>query len=445
MQATTPSGTRVLTHTYDQVGRLTGTVEQPGNTHGFAYDRVGNLLRQQVNGITTTVQTYNNAQEVVDWHYDAADNLLTLQSSNVHGTSVRYAYDELNRLQSVTDQRLNPGTTRYTYDAVGNLDTLTYPNGVASTHTYDDLNRLTTVAVGSGTLGQFTYTLDAAGMRTRLVDHTGRTIDYSYDQTYRLVSEQVTNDPQSANGSVSYTYDAAGNRLRRTSTLSGVDNQSFSYDANDRRSDAIYDPNGNLLSAGGTTSTYDYANRLVSDGSVRLVYDGDGHLVQQTVGGVTTTYLVDEQNPTGYAQIVEEAGAGTVQRTLTYGYDLLSLNDVVGGSGTAHFVGYDGLGSVRLLTDSTGAVSDRYEYEAFGTVLRQTGSTANPYQFTGERFDATLGLYYLRARWYDGGTGRFLTRDTYPIDVQNPGELNRYGYTANNPVNGDGPERGGGG
>ncbi|NJL56994.1 hypothetical protein HC928_18965, partial [bacterium] len=64
---------------------------------------------------------------------------------------------------------------------------------------------------------------------------------------------------------------------------------------------------------------------------------------------------------------------------------------------------------VRLLTDSTGAVSDRSEYEAFGTVLRQTGSTTNPYQFTGERFDATLGLYSLRARWYDGGTGRFLT------------------------------------
>ncbi|NJL54044.1 hypothetical protein HC928_02010 [bacterium] len=59
----------------------------------------------------------------------------------------------------------------------------------------------------------------------------------------------------------------------------------------------------------------------------------------------------------------------------------------------------------------TGAVSDRYEYEAFGTVLRQTGSTANPYRFTGERFSIALGLYSLRARWYDGGTGRFLTRD----------------------------------
>ncbi|NJO07774.1 MAG: hypothetical protein HC876_20885, partial [Chloroflexaceae bacterium] len=74
VQATTPSGTRVITYAYDGLQRLTGTVEQPGNTHGFRYDGAGNLLRQQVNGITTTVQTYNNAQEVVAWHYDAAGN-----------------------------------------------------------------------------------------------------------------------------------------------------------------------------------------------------------------------------------------------------------------------------------------------------------------------------------------------------------------------------------
>jgi RHS repeat-associated protein len=90
---------------------------------------------------------------------------------------------------------------------------------------------------------------------------------------------------------------------------------------------------------------------------------------------------------------------------------------------------------VRLLTDGSGAVSDRYAYEAFGGVLWQTGSTANAYQFTGERFSSDLGLYYLRARWYNQGTGRFLTRDPYPIDIHNPIEWNRYSYVANNPVN----------
>ncbi len=80
-------------------------------------------------------------------------------------------------------------------------------------------------------------------------------------------------------------------------------------------------------------------------------------------------------------------------------------------------------------------VTDQYEYEAFGSLLWQTGGTANPYRFTGERYDADLDLYYLRTRWYNQATGRFLTRDTYPLNAQNPIEWNRYLYTANNPVN----------
>jgi RHS repeat-associated protein len=90
---------------------------------------------------------------------------------------------------------------------------------------------------------------------------------------------------------------------------------------------------------------------------------------------------------------------------------------------------------VHLLTDRAGMVTDQYEYEAFGGLLWQTGGTANPYRFTGERYDVDLELYYLRARWYNQGTGRFLTRDTYPINIHNPIELNRYVYTANNPAN----------
>jgi RHS repeat-associated protein len=267
------------------------------------------------------------------------------------------------------------------------------------------------------------------------VDETGRTVDYGYDATYRLLNETITNDPQGTNGSIGYSYDATGNRLSRTSTVSGISNQSASYDANDRPTSDTYDDNGNLLTADGTSYRYDYANRLVSDGSITLTYDGDGTLVAQTVGGVTTTYLVDTQNPTGYAQIVEEQVNGQVQRTFSYGYDLISVNAVSGGSATPHFTGYDGLGTVRLLTDSAGTVTDQYEYEAFGGILHSSGSTANPYRFTGERYDADLDLYSLRARWYNQGTGRFLTMDTYPLNAHHPSEWNRYGYVANNPVN----------
>jgi RHS repeat-associated protein len=104
-------------------------------------------------------------------------------------------------------------------------------------------------------------------------------------------------------------------------------------------------------------------------------------------------------------------------------------------SATPHFYGYDRLSVVHLLTDRAGLVTDQYEYEAFGGLLWQTGSTPNPHRFTGERFSSDLGLYYLRARWYNQGTGRFLTRDTYPLNAHHPIEWNRYVYTANNPVN----------
>ena len=57
----------------------------------------------------------------------------------------------------------------------------------------------------------------------------------------------------------------------------------------------------------------------MNGGAVTIVYDGDGNLAAKTVNGVTTRYLVNDKNPTGYAQVVEEVVSGSVQRTYTYG------------------------------------------------------------------------------------------------------------------------------
>ena len=59
-----------------------------------------------------------------------------------------------------------------------------------------------------------------------------------------------------------------------------------------------------------------------------MVYDGDGNRVAKTVGGVTTNYLVDDRNLTGYAQVLEEIVGGAVQRRYTYGLDLISQKQV---------------------------------------------------------------------------------------------------------------------
>ena len=68
---------------------------------------------------------------------------------------------------------------------------------------------------------------------------------------------------------------------------------------------------------------------------VSIGYNGDGTRVSETVAGITTQYLVDENNPTGYAQVVEELRGGTVQQRYSYSHDLISQTMV--GAGATSF------------------------------------------------------------------------------------------------------------
>ncbi len=105
------------------------------------------------------------------------------------------------------------------------------------------------------------------------------------------------------------------------------------------------------------------------------------------------------------------------------------------GSTTNYFL-QDGQGSTRALTNNTtGAIIDSYSYTAFGELFSSSGTTTNAYRYTGQQFDTSTGLYSLRARYYNPAMGRFLSGDTYPVNVGNPVEFNRYSYTANNPIN----------
>jgi RHS repeat-associated protein len=108
------------------------------------------------------------------------------------------------------------------------------------------------------------------------------------------------------------------------------------------------------------------------------------------------------------------------------------------GSGVS-FYGYDGHGSVRLLIDAAGTVTDTYDYDAFGNPINRTGTTSNDYLYTGEQFDANLGFYYLRARYMNPSSGRFFTMDSFEGSGNDPNSLHKYLYTSNDPVNGIDP------
>ncbi|MBI3302324.1 MAG: hypothetical protein HYZ72_09665, partial [Deltaproteobacteria bacterium] len=251
---------------------------------------------------------------------------------------------------------------------------------------------------------------------------------------YRLTSETITGDPVTANnGKISYTYDAIGNRLTRSSTVAAVPTAAHAYDANDRLASDTSDNNGNTIAAGGAAYGYDFENRITSlnGGDATFVHDGDGNRVAKTSGGVTTRYLVDDRNRTGFAQVVEEITNGSVQRVYTYGRRLMSQHAA---DGVTSFYGYDGQRSVRLLTDASGSAVESYRYDAFGNLLQPAGTVANVYRYAGEQFDPDLNLIYLRARYLDPATGRFRTMDPHPGTRTLPLTLHKYLYGNASPV-----------
>lgn len=462
---TLPDGSSTETRTYDTAGNLLSLQHFNGKTTAYSYDPLNRLLTRtpdssyiepvvsftytttgkrdtMTDASGTTTYTYDSLDRLtakatpegtLNYTYDAASNVASMSSSNANGVSVGYTYDSLNRLSTVVDNRLTgQNTTTYTYDTASNLVTASYPNTLQSTFHYDQLNRLTALTTpNSGYL----YQLGPTGNRTNATE-TGRTVNWSYDGIYRLTSETVSQDT-AENGAVSYGLDPVGNRLSANSTLSGVSSGSYSYSINDLLSIETYDSNGNTLITGGKTFTYDSENRLKSmnGGAVTLLYDGDGNRVAKTTSGVTTRYLVDDLNPTGYAQVTEEMVNGAVQREYSYGLQRISENQVVNGTWTPSFYGYDGMGNVRQLTNSAGAITDKYDYDAFGNKVNSTGTTPNNYLYRAEQYDSDLGLYYLRARYYNPLTGRFLSRDPEDGKIKIPATLHKYLYAAGDPVN----------
>ncbi len=297
----------------------------------------------------------------------------------------------------------------------------------------DSLNRLTAL---NSSAASYSYQLGAVGNRTQATESTGRTVNWSYDGVYRLTNEAISNDPEHENGNVAYGLDPVGNRLSEVSSLGGVSSGSFGYNADDELSTDTYDNNGNTLATGGKTFTYDSQNQLrtMNGGSVTLIYDAFGNRVVKTANSVTTRYLVDDLNPTGLPQVMDEVVGGTVDRVYTYGLQRISEDQIVNNAWTASFFGYDGAGSVRQLTNSAGVVTDTYEYDAFGNKINSTGTTPNNYLYRGEQSDPDLSLYYLRARYYNPLTGRFLSVDSEASDGQR-----RYEYAAADPVDGMDP------
>ena len=204
------------------------------------------------------------------------------------------------------------------------------------------------------------------------------------------------------------------------------------------------------------TDVFDFEEHLIlrtkPDGTtINVNYDADGHRISKSsfdasVQAISSTFwLVDTNNLTGYAQVLEERfspgpsplAASLTARAVVYTYGSALISQAVSLNAqppTVSYFAYDGHGSTRELTNAAGTVTDRYDYDAFGNLAFSSGPTANMYRYAGEQYDPDLGLYYNRARYLNPDSGRFWSMDSYEGRRNDPISLHKYAYANANPV-----------
>jgi RHS repeat-associated protein len=301
--------------------------------------------------------------------------------------------------------------------------TITLTPTITSTATQTPTITQTPTVTSTATVTS-TVTATRTATPTQGVPTAPVTINYTYDALHRLTAADYSDGRF-----YHYTYDAVGNRQSQQSQYS---NTAYIYDDANRliSVDGVpftWDNNGNLLSDGQNTYTYNSANRLTGvsgpSGTITYAYNGLGERLQQTAGGVTTTYLVDLEG--GLSQVLSDG-------TNSYLYGNGRILQANAGE-TQYFLG-DALGSVRQLADAGGVVSLAKGYDPFGNASWSAGTAQTPFGYTSEQTDAN-GLVYLRARYYAPVVGRFQSKDRWRGEVYKPSSLNLWNYVEGNPIN----------
>ena len=312
---------------------------------------------------------------------------------------------------------------------------------------YDRAGRISTITdkKATTTFATYTYTRDLNGQPTSIVatgTNVAGTRQFTYDTANRLSSVCYVSGTCTTAQKTIWAYDTVGNRASET-TGSTVTN--YTYDNADQLITSVlgttttnytYDANGNRLTAGTVTNTYNTARQTVSvqDGvnpATTYTYDGNGNRATATTGAAVTRYRWDTNAPLANLAI-ETDTANNLLRRYTHGLEPLSATTP---TSTSWYL-TDELGSITHLTSPTGNTQWAYTYNPYGTTRTtanpDTTVTANPIKYTGQYQDPNSN-YNLRARLYNPATGTFTRTD--PLEnAEGTAYMNAYAYAGNMPT-----------
>ena len=151
-------------------------------------------------------------------------------------------------------------------------------------------------------------------------------------------------------------------------------------------------------------------------------YDANGIRTQKN----DKQYVVDINNNV----VAETDNTGTITDEILWGHQPLARKV----NGSWYYYIYNAHGDVVGLVNESGTVVNTYEYTPWGEIRNETETVDNPIKYAGEYYDDELGMYYLRARYYDPSTKRFTSYDIEEGEIVNPLDMNRYVYCRNNPI-----------
>jgi RHS repeat-associated protein len=413
---------------WNPIGSIASITNSRNNEISFSYDADGR-----------TISKSYDKRTVASYEYDANSNLTKMSDSE--GVTV-YQYDADNRVILIHYQ--NGLELALNYDQAGNISDIKYPNGFIVRYTYDNRNRLSFASWGDHSIR---YRYDPMNNILGEIRSNGTSSEYVYDadNMFTEITHRKQND---VFVNLRYKRDVIGN----VTTESGI---------------SLLD---STIAEAPVKTTYNNSDQIEVSGTDRYTYDADGNLsmisskwhaiynaenrmIELNRNGQKTFYT--------YNGLGQRTGAANGQNQHKFYFDtwgrllfetdkdnkLSAINIYAGGFliarlntlGETHFYHFDKTGNTLALTDKDGKIIAAYAYSAFGAVVNSSGLTENnPFTYVGQFgvIDEGEGLFFMKRRFYDATTGRFIQKDPAGFD----GGINQYMYVDNNPVRGIDPE-----